>query len=183
MSLDEFVNIIDGMYSLRNKRFWNHLVTFDNIMSYSPDVIKNYVSLDGVQTEETDIYIRATSAGQMFASVICIHFEYFASRYASASNNVSLFLIDNLTDQKQRASLKRIVRGVYGIVKKCINTLKVYNKCVMEIKDANHYDDILDSPYYYERQFHEERIIHNHISYLEAYRNFVLIYSCQIKYY
>lgn len=173
MSLDEFVNIIDGMYSLRNKRFWNHLVTFDNIMSYSPDVIKNYVSLDGVQTEETDIYIRATSAGQMFASVICIHFEYFASRYASASNNVSLFLIDNLTDQKQRASLKRIVRGVYGIVKKCINTLKVYNKCVMEIKDANHYDDILDSPYYYERQFHEERIIHNHISYLEAYRNFV----------
>lgn len=51
----------------------------------------------------------------------------------------------------------------------------------MEIKDANHYDDILDSPYYYERQFHEERIIHNHISYLEAYRNFVFDLSLSDK--
>ena len=87
MSVDEFVNIIDGMYSLRNKKFWNHLVTFDNILSYSPGIIKKYIELEE-QTEKTDIYIRATSAGQMFVSMLCIHFEYFASRFAADTNNV-----------------------------------------------------------------------------------------------
>lgn len=174
MDLDEFVNIIDGMYSLRNKRFWNHLVTFDNILSYSPDVIKKYAVVGkSSQTEDTEIYIRATSAGQIFASVLCIHFEYFASRFAASTKNVSLFLLDNLDDRVQWASMKKIVCDVYEAVEKCNATLATYNRDVMRIKRANHYDDIPESPYYYEKQFHEERIIHNQISYLEAYRNFI----------
>ena len=50
MELDEFVTVIDGLYSLRNKRFWNHLVTFDNILTYSPDVIKSYIGVERPQT-------------------------------------------------------------------------------------------------------------------------------------
>lgn len=169
MDLDEFVNIIDGMYSLRNKRFWNHLVTFDNIFTYSPDVIKTYIGLENTQTEKTDIYIRATSAGQMFASTISVHFEYFASRY-STSKNVSLFLLDKLDDRRQWNLMKKIISDVYESVEKCNMTLELYNRNVMEKKGVGHYEDVLDSPYYYEQQFHEERIIHSHISYLEAYR-------------
>lgn len=173
MSLDEFVNIIDGMYSLRNKRFWNHLVTFDNILAYSPDIIKDYIGTLKSQAKNTDIYIRATFAGQIFASIICVHFEYFASRYAAVSENVPLFLLDNLDDTKQWNSMKKIVDDVYGAVEKCNGTLEKYNRKVLRIKGVKHYDNILGSPYYYERQFHEERIIHNQISYLEAYRTYL----------
>ena len=173
MSVDEFVNIIDGMYSLRNKKFWNHLVTFDNILSYSPGIIKKYIELEE-QTEKTDIYIRATSAGQMFVSMLCIHFEYFASRFAAATNNVSLFLLDDLSNKSQWNSMKKIVNDVYEAVKKCVGTLEIYNRKVMMTRGVRHYEDILDSSYYYERQFHEERIIHNQITYLEAYRNYII---------
>lgn len=125
------------------------------------------------QTEETDIYIRATLAGQMFASTISVHFEYFASRYASTCRNVSLFLLDKLDDRKQWGSMKKIVSDVYEAVEKCNATLELYNRNVMEQKGVEYYEDVLDSPYYYEQQFHEERIIHSHISYLEAYRSWL----------
>jgi len=177
MEIDEFVNIIDGMYSLRNKRFWNHLVTFDNIISYTPHTIKKFIAKDNAEIDENDIeediYIRATSAGQVFADIICIHFEYFASRYASTTENVSLFLLDNLQDKKQLASMKKIVSDVYEAVEKCTVALEKYNRNVMTARNVAHYEDLLDSPYYYERQFHEERIIHNQISYLEAYRTYL----------
>lgn len=179
MGIDEFVNIIDGMYSLRNKRFWNHLVTFDNILSYSPNIIKNYINVNQLQTEGTDIYIRATSAGQIFASILCTHFEYFASRYATSHKNISLFLFDNLSDKKQWGAMKKIVRDVYEAVEKCNGTLDIYNQYVMDIKGVNHYDNILNTPYYYEQQFHEERIIHNHISYLEAYRSYIFMLNME----
>lgn len=173
LGLDEFVMLIDGMYSLRNKRFWNHLVTFDNILAYSPDVIKSYIGLDKTQTEETDIYIRATSAGQMFASTISVHFEYFASRYASTCRNTSLFMFNELDDRKQWGSMKKLISDVYEAVEKCNTTLELYNRNIMEKKDVEKYEDVLDSPYYYKQKFHEERIIHGHISYLEAYRSWL----------
>lgn len=173
ISLEEFVAIIDGMYSLRNKRFWNHLVTFDNILSYSPDVVKNYICINAPQTEEKDIYIRATSAGQIFADIISPHFEYFSSRYSSTSKNISLFLLDNLDKHRHWVAMKKIICDVYSSVEKCMKSLEAYNIKILKIKNVSCYDEILSSPYYYEHQFHEERIIHNHISYLEAYREYL----------
>ena len=177
MQKEEFVSLIDGMYELRDKKFWNHLVTFDNILFYSPNVIRDYVGLENFQKKEKTIYIRATLAGQMFASVICIHFEYFASRFASAGpmgDNVSLFELDKLDDINQWNTMQIIITDVFGAVRKCIAKLESYNRKVMRIRGEVHYDNIIDTDYYYERQFHEERIIHNHISYLEAYRNFII---------
>ena len=176
MEEDEFVSLIDGMYELRDKKFWNHLVTFDNILFYSPNVIRDYVGLKNFKREENTIYIRATLAGQMFASVICTHFEYFASRFASVGpmgGNVSLFMLDNLDDINQWNTMQTIITDVYGAVRKCTAKLECYNRKVLKITGKAHYDKIIDNEYYWEGRFHEERIIHNHISYLEAYRYFV----------
>ncbi len=175
MKEEEFIFLIDGMYELRDRKFWNHLVTFDNILFYSPNVLRDHVGLNNLQKEENVIYIRATLAGQMFAGVICTHFEYFASRFASIGpigKNVSLFILDNLDDKDQWNTMKSVITDVYQAVKGCIAKLENLNRKVLRIRGATHYDDIIDTAYYYERQFHEERIIHNHISYLEAYRNF-----------
>lgn len=70
--------------------------------------------------------------------------------------------------------MKDTVVAVIEAVKKCIMSLEEYNKIVMKENGASHYSEILESSYYYEGQFHEERIIHNHISYMEAYRKYVL---------
>lgn len=125
MSLDQFVTVINGMYSLRNKKFWNHLVTFDNILAYSSTAIKNYIesaeerfNKESSDTrDERGIYIRATTAGQMFASTMCIHFEYFSSRFSTAGISQSLFLYQNLDDKKEYKSMKDTVVAVIEAVK------------------------------------------------------------------
>lgn len=175
MSIEDFVNIIDGMYSLRNKKYWNHLVTFDNIWTYSPDIIKNYIENDEKnQTKETEVYIRATSAGQFFASNICTHYEYFSSRFIAEQKNTPLFLLKDMNNKKEFDEMKQILDTVYYGVEKCCKTLNYYNQKVLKKLDKKHYNHILCTPYYYETQFHEERIIHSHISYLESYRNFLI---------
>jgi hypothetical protein len=175
IDLDDFVHIIDGMYSLRNRKFWNHLVTFDNILLYIPESVKNYLTAppetDGVNHNK--IYIRATSAGQMFVDNLCIHFEYFSSRYASPKS-ASLFLYNNLRNNEHIRTAQQIIEDVYAAVEQCCGTLEEYNQNVLKSRNQSHYKAIIKSPYYYEAQFHEERVIHNHISYLEAYRNYLL---------
>lgn len=174
IELDDFVNIIDGMYSLRNRKFWNHLVTFDNILLYDPISVKKYLKASSERNEENrnKIYIRATSAGQMFVDNLCIHFEYFASRYSSIKAS-PLFLYNNLQSYEHIRTAKQIIEDVYAAVERCSNTLENYNQQVLKSRNQSHYETIVESPYYYESQFHEERVIHNHITYLEAYRNYL----------
>lgn len=177
MELNDFVNIIDGMYSLRNRKFWNHLVTFDNILLYEPREVKKYLepSSNAMEADEgnhNNIYIRATSAGQIFVDNLCIHFEYFASRYSS-TKNAPLFLYSNLESTEHIRTAQRIIADVFHSVEQCCSTLEEYNREVLKTRSQFHYDEVIESPYYYEAQFHEERVIHNHISYLEAYRNYL----------
>ena len=44
----------------------------------------------------------------------------------------------------------------------------------MEILEKHHYNDIQTTQYYYEGQFHEERIISHHIQYLNAFRELLV---------
>ncbi len=178
IDIDDFVNIIDGMYSLRNKKYWNHLVTFDNILEYSPAIIKRYLineshSISALDDEKKDIYIRATSAGQMFASILCVHFEYFASRFSTANYRIPLFTTLSLEPSRILPIVRRTVNDVYEAVSACFGTLRQYNERVLDAMNKRHYREVLESPYYFEQQFHEERIIHNHIAYLEAYRKYL----------
>lgn len=172
---DDLINIIDGMYSLRDQEYWNHLVTFDNILKYNRTAInKSLTKTPDEKDESPDVYIRATSAGQAFADYVCVHFEYFASRFSSANYRMPLFLIP-ITDKKRYISvLSKTVSDIYEAVAKCCETLEDYNRVVLQVLKKGKYNDILESPYYFEKQFHEERIIHHHISYLEAYRRYLL---------
>ena len=175
MDIDDFITIIDGMFSLRNKKYWNHLVTFDNILHYSPDVVKKYLLENKApQTEDNDIYVRATSAGMIYASTLCVHYEYFSSRFATMYKGTPLFLLNVKKDSRVWTAVKKNISEVYNAVKVCCESLEVYNILVLKALRQQRYEEIVASPYYYEKQFHEERIIHNHISYLEAYRQYLL---------
>lgn len=172
--IEDFVKIIDGMYGLRNKRFWNHLITFDNIQVYAPKYVQDFLTSESRADEREEIYIRATPAGQLFADLLCVHFEYFAVRFSSLAELRPLFLFTRLDDKKQCTNMKRLVSEVYEAVKSCCAKLQIYNERVLKEQKQHHYREVVNSYFYFEHQFHEERIIHNHISYLEAYRHYVL---------
>lgn len=177
IDLDDFVNVINEMFSLRDKKYWNHLVTFDNILTYSPSVVKQYLQnppiTGDMNAENHDIYIRATSAGQTYIDTICIHFEFFSSRFGSTDAK-SLFMFDDLHNNQTWNTTKRLLNDVYNAVSDCCRNLERYNRLILNRQKKNKYYEIIESPYYYEAQFHEERIIHNHISYIEAFRHYVL---------
>ena len=173
IDLDDMIDIMDALYSLSNKRFWNHLLTFDNIFHYSPDIIRKYIKEKRSNPSGEDIYIRVTTAGQMFVELISPHFEFFACRYASI-RQYSLFHYNNIDDENQLKNVKTIINDVFSMVLECTNNLEKYNLAIMKIDDgATKYSHIVGSPYYFQSQFHEERIIHTHITYLEAYRQFI----------
>lgn len=174
MTEDDFSGIIEGMYSLKNKKYWNHLVTFDNIWNYSPTEINEYlISEEGKLDDIHNIYIRATTAGQIFLAIICVHFEYYSSRFCTGEDYVPLFSLNNLHDSVQYNKMTRILSEVYRGVKSCCNRVERYNMEVLQILGKTKYEEIVGTPYFYERQFHEERIIHSHISYLESYREYI----------
>ena len=177
---EDFVKIIDGMYALREKQYWNHLITFDNIQIYSPSIIRNYLNDDNISKDtflgqfKDDIYIRATPAGQIFADLLSVHYEYFVTRFSTVIDSKPLFTFVALDDRIQYQTVKQIINDVYRAVKECCENLKEYNQKVLKERNQRHYREIVNSSYYYEQKFHEERIIHSHISYLEAYRHHIL---------
>ena len=185
MQLDDFINTIDGMYSLRGKTYWNHLITFDNVVSYSRENIKEYLdnatSYDELKKYD-DIHVRLTPAGVRFVKYMCVHYEYFACRFSPKS--LSLFEFDNLCEYDsthkvypQFEQMKRLVDCVYTAVSKCCRDhLAHFNASVMNMTHLNNYDEISGLEFFYNGHFQEERIIHHHISYLESYR------ECLIKF-
>ena len=52
--------------------------------------------------------------------------------------------------------------------------MRAANLALMENLGVTELDDLLDSLYVKDRQFHEERIIHNHITYLDAFRIYLI---------
>ena len=118
-------------------------------------------------------YICITSAGQVFLHNICVHFEYFSQRFC-AQKHKGLFDYNSFGNDEEAEYAKNIIEAVFSAVSKCCSALEKYNIKVIEKLGAKHYSEIVTSPYYYEGQFHEERIILNHIQYLNAYRRYMI---------
>lgn len=172
ISLQDFVDLLDNMYSFRDATYWNHLITFDKIARYSPETIKNYLGKP-MHKPEKQIYICITPAGKFFLDQMCVHFEYFSQRFCGKEYK-GLFEYDAFGNTSDAECVKSIISNVFEAVQKCIRALEQYNRSVMRLLNKDHYNDIRTSEYYYEGQFHEERIILNHIQYLNAYRTFLL---------
>ena len=70
-----FLTCIEKMFSSRNWSYWNHLVTFDNILEYSKEALRK--SLND-ETGDSEVYIRCTTAGKRYLSTFSVHFEFFS---------------------------------------------------------------------------------------------------------
>lgn len=170
--LDDFVEILDRMYSFRDEEYWNHLVTFDNVATYSREDILKYMQKERHE-DEKKIHVCITSAGKMFLDQVCVHFEYFSQRFCSTVNK-ALFEYNSFKEMEAAEDVKSIIATVFTAVQQCLATLEEYNKAVLVKLNKKRYSEIISTSYYYVGQFHEERIILNHIQYLNAYRRYMI---------
>lgn len=172
MSSDEFEIILDRMYAHRDAIFWNHLVTFDNVSKYSKNDISSYLSQD-LYDEDNRIYLSITPAGQAFLEFVCVHFEYFSVRFCEDADR-ALFEYDCLRNNDEMVLVMSVIQTVYEAVKSCCTELGRYNRKALNRERVPKYEMIRTKRYNYAGRFHEERLVHNHISYLNAYRNYLI---------
>ena len=167
---DNFLKCIEKMFSCRTWNYWNHLITFDNILEYSEvELLKALNDTSG----NYNIYIRCTNAGEKYLNTICVHYEFFSCRFASS--DMSLFDSKSYSFKNGKYLFQNQVQQVLQKVKDCCNELKLVNSKLLEYLELEDYADIIDEQIYVkDKKFHEERIIHNHISYLDAFRLYLI---------
>lgn len=166
---NDFLLCIEKMFAGRNWEFWDHLVTFDNVLEYSRETIKKGLTDD---SGEHDVYIRCTEAGIRYLNAFCVHFEFFSSRYAE--KNTGLFSCSSYSLVGKTYGFCKQLDQVYTAVSDCCKELKKINNIILEEYNYSEYESILDSPFVVNNQFHEERLIHSHISYIDAYRLYLI---------
>lgn len=184
---DVIVNCIINMYELRNTS-WNHLITFDTLKGNDVDDIReelqNYNS--GKKNSEYSTVL-ITCGGNAYLSTMATHFEFFASRIWGSSY-APLFAKRNLVrDKKGKFVFQIIIEKVHATVKNCCNRIRTFDtEKFLSKYEENIYINYADSDYVYKdrkekdgqikiiKQFHGEKIIHTHISYLDAYRLYLL---------
>ena len=169
-----------SMYELRKSETWNHLITFDCIASVKrDDLLNEFQQFHNFEKQKSDINIRITCAGRTYVNFVCIHFEFFACRFSNISD--PLFLETNLKkDKKGRYRFETIISEVLSAVTKCCNRLNSFTKNFLIEKQGFTMESLLQSKLVHRREdrsplLHEERVIHQHIGYIEAYRKHLIV--------
>lgn len=163
-----FLKHIENMFSGRTWSYWNHLITFDNILEYNQNELENALK-DDCQNE---IYIRCTRAGERYLNSFCIHYEFFSCRYASDKNS-GLFS-NKLTKRNNEYCFEKEIKYVIESVSACCKELHSVNNELMQELGFDELEELLDTHYVKDKKFHEERIIHNHITYLDSFRLYLI---------
>lgn len=173
ISFEIFVNTLWGMFSLRTSNTWNHLVTFDSIKSISKDAIKKAI------INKEDMHVRITCAGRYYMRYVCTHFEFFSCR--CNRDSYPLFSKHNFKYIKfdRQYRFEQIIQKVYEKVASCCHNLLVSEENnFINNGYYNRFNLLNDHCFYSVRNTksstHGERIIHNHIQYLDAYRLFLI---------
>lgn len=167
---ETFLSCIEQMFVSRTWAYWNHLITFDNMLEYSNVELLNALN---DTSGNKNIYIRCTDAGERFLSTLCIHYEYFSCRFTI--DNMSLFSKESYKREGKKYYFENQISEVFNHVKACCTELKLVNSKIMESSGFSNYSDIITNGIFVkDKKFHEERIIHNHISYLDAYRLYLI---------
>lgn len=169
---NEFVHALNQMYALRNKSYWNHLITFDNLFSFDTKEMEKIMKDPDSQKREK-ITLRTTLAGKKYLQRMCVHFEFFSCRFCEYKYKIPLFSTESMrfNEQDNMYFFEKIIVDVFNAFNNCCNKLRRFNKLVFR---NGIYDSSELPQYFHNNLFHEERIIHNHISYIDAFRRYII---------
>lgn len=185
----EILNIVNqsllDLFELRTSEYWNHLVTFDEIDPISYAELTN--QLDKFLDEGCDFRhygsVRITTAGYLYLNTVLTHFEYFSARIYRCEHYVPLFLEENLRKCSSGLYIfEKIIKSVLKDVKICWSKLKKFYVTIFQNQCKYRISDFLGSKFVYHGRnddyslstplFHIERVVHSHISYLDAFRRY-----------
>lgn len=175
------VDALWSMYELRKSEAWNHLITFDSINTVEKGTV--LAQVEKYQNHEEfspDIRLRITCAGRTFVNFVCTHFEYFATRFSNEYK--PLFCEENMeTNEKGEYMFEGLIQNVFSSVSKCCERLDQFTSSVFFERLNYTKDTLLKSKYSHKREeripiLHQERIVHQHIGYIEAYREHLIRY-------
>lgn len=173
------------LFNLRNCSYWNHLVTFDGLDCIPDDELSHQLDMFLNQKYSYRNYgaVRITTSGYMYLNTVLTHFEYFSARKKRKEHYKPLFLVENIERCPSGLYIfEKIINIVWKEVEECWNKLmKFYieifvGKCKYDVNSFlgskfvyhNNRDEYIKRPL-----FHIERIVHAHISYLDAFRMYV----------
>lgn len=109
------------------------------------------------------------ACGDSFVNSISCDYEYYSTRLGNVS---SLYVVDKSDDAIS------IIDSVYDAVASCIRKMKVFRQYYCEKKriDYKQYSTLMFHPRTYSGnpQFNTERVIFNHIDYLDNYRMYLI---------
>lgn len=175
----EVVECLWEMYNLITTEEWNPLIMFASSSDVSKDGLflerKHYKeSLQEDETIDAEArysFFRITCAGRVYLTNICTHFEFFSCRIFG-KKRAPLFSKKVLTIKNDEPLFKVIIDAVYEEVKLCCKSLE-------EFESADGICSKIDSDFNYKNengiyQYHGERIIFSHISYIDIYRCYLL---------
>lgn len=169
-----------SMYELRKSETWNHLITFDSIASIKrDDLLNEFDEFHNNIKRKSNINARITCAGRTYVNFVCIHFEFFACRFADISD--PLFLESNLKkNQKGKYRFEIIIGQVLDAVTKCCAKLNKFTREFLIGQKGFTLQSLLQSKLVHRKEersplLHEERVIHQHIGYIEAYRKHLIV--------
>lgn len=189
LSKREILGIVNqsllDLFNLRNKDFWNHLVTFDGLDCVTDTELSN--QLDHFMRERYAYKnygsVRITNSGFLYLNTVLTHFEYFSARVKRSKHYTPLFLKQNLIKcSTDYYVFEKIIKVVFKEVKLCWDKLKKFYIVVFQQKCKYTNASFLSSKFVYRNQrddytpvtplFHIERIVHFHISYIDAFRRY-----------
>lgn len=166
---------LDAMYALHLKQDWNHLIninaTYDINSSNINSIFDKYAK--GKLFKEDDGSVFITCAGRAFVRRITTHYEYFACRYFEDS--IPLFLDESLMKVDETYVFDKNMTDVFGKVQGCVKKAYEFDLKIISAYYNNDINRFKKSHYLFKKvQTHAERIINHNISYIDAYRHYIL---------
>lgn len=173
-----FLDSLWGMFQLRTSRSWNHLITFDAIKHISLDEIKEH--LKNPSFVDPPVKVRLTCAGRNYVRFVCVHYEFYAARFAKYKYPLFSTNSFSYVKQKKKYIFELIMEEVLKAVERCCKNLDEMEARAFINSNRYTYEDLRNSYFCYRNPeneqslFHAERIIHHHVRYLDNYRMYLI---------
>lgn len=184
IDINDIADILDKLYLLRYST-WRHLITFDKFPPSDQTGLQRQLDLYAQGYAEDDTRyctFEITCAGRVYLKTIASHFEFYSTRLSRNKGVFKpLFFSQNITidPNTHQYKFQIIISKVYQAVQKCCERLKKADAFICENKgwtlnQLYTSNLVFKDPERGTKQFHGERLVFNHIGYINIYRQYLL---------
>ena len=173
-SVDDIAKVLANMLTHDNQGIWRRPIVYTKNVIYDGKNVFEELKSQGqmyslIKNPEAIQFTEITTCecGESFISRVSCDFEYYSVRLGHSK---SLYIIQKISE------IEAVLEDVYNAVCNCCQKMIVFKKYYCKKKDMKgKYYNQLFHPRTYNRksQLHTERVIFNHIEYLDNYRYYV----------